>query len=220
MRRRTLALVLLLLGGSGAAVHHLGLTTGSTRQERRRVLPGDGLLARPRISATHATSLAAPPDEVWPWLLQVGWHRGGWYTPRWVDVLMFPDNLPSADRVVPELQGLEVGDWVPDGPPGTGCGFEVREVEPHRHLVLESTTHLPSTWRRRGTARLHWTWAFVLDPEPEGGTRLVFRWRARTWPWWLTAGGHAFVVPADLVMSRGMFRGLRRRVDGHSAASG
>ena len=142
MRRRTLALVL-LLGGSGAAVHHLGLTTGSTRQERRRVLPGDGLLARPRISATHATSLAAPPDEVWPWLLQVGWHRGGWYTPRWVDVLMFPDNLPSADRVVPELQGLEVGDWVPDGPPGTGCGFEVREVEPHRHLVLESTTHLP-----------------------------------------------------------------------------
>jgi hypothetical protein len=159
----------------------------------------------------HAATLPAPPDEVWPWLVQVGWHRGGWYTPRWVDVLLFPDNAPSADDVRPELQRLEVGDFVPDGPPETECGFRVVDVAPASHLVLRSDSHLPLSWRRRGVAAVDWTWSFVLEPVPSG-TRLLFRWRARTSPWWLTLGSHLFVLPADAVMARGMLRGLRRRV--------
>jgi hypothetical protein len=81
--------------------------------------------------------------------------------------------------------------------------------------VLRSESHLPLTWRRRGRARLLWSWSFELHPVEDGrATRLVFRWRARTRPWWLTAGTHLLVVPADLVMSRGMLRGLRRVVTG------
>lgn len=176
-------------------------------------MPGDEVVLDPQIVATHAATLPAPPDRVWPWLVQVGWHRGGWYTPRWVDVLLFPDNQPSAEHVRPELQSLAVGDFVPDGAPESECGFIVREVEPDRHLLLESTSHLPLAWRRSGVARLHWTWSFTLAPVDAGrSTRLVFRWRARTAPWWLTLGAHAFIVPADFVMSRGMLRGLRRRV--------
>jgi hypothetical protein len=194
------------------AWHRLGRTYGSTAAERRAPMPGDHLVRCPRVVATHAATIPVPPDRVWPWLVQVGWHRGGWYTPRWVDVLLFPDNRPSADEILEDHQSLHVGDFVPDGPPDTECGFVVRAVDSDEHLLLESTTHLPLSWRRRGIARLHWTWSFVLRPVAGGrATRLVFRWRARTGPWWFTAGTHLLIVPADLIMSRGMMRGLRRR---------
>jgi hypothetical protein len=203
-----------------ALVHHLGRTYGATRVERRAPMPGDELVACPQTVATHAATLPAPPEQVWPWLVQVGWHRGGWYTPRWVDVLLFPDNWPSADRLLPEHAALSVGEVVPDGPPESRCFFVVREVAAGRRLVLDSTTHLPPRWRERGRARLHWTWSFVLEPVDGGRrTRLVFRWRARTAPLWLTVGAHALIVPADLVMSRGMLRGLRTRVGPSASAS-
>jgi len=202
----------LVVGAAGwLALHRLGRTYGSTRDERVQPLPGDDLVEQAQLVATHAVTLAAPPEEVWPWLVQVGWHRAGWYTARWVDRMLFPCNWPSAERIVPELQHLDVGDFVPDGPPDTHCGFVVVEEAPDRHLVLRSTSHLPTSWRRRGIAGVDWTWTFVLVPVP-GGTRLIFRWRARTRPWWLTLGAHSFLLPADYVMSRSMLRGIERRV--------
>lgn len=190
----------------------LGRTYGSTAAERRAPMPGDRLVDRPQVIATHAATIHAPLDRVWPWLVQVGWHRGGWYTPRWVDALLFPANRPSAQEIMAEYQALAVGDFIPDGAPETECGFVVREVEHGERLLLESRSHLPLAWRRRGLAHLHWTWSFRLSPVDDGrATRLVFRWRARTAPWWLTVGAHLVIVPADFVMSRGMLRGLSRR---------
>ena len=203
--------------GGYACLQWLGRTYGSTHRERVRRMPGDDLVRRPQTVATHAVTIPAPVDAVWPWLAQVGWHRGGWYTARWVDALMFPANAPSADRLLRAYQHLEVGDFIPDGSPETECGFVVREVEPDAHLVLSSTSHLPLSWRTRGLAAISWTWTFVLTPvetRSGPGTRLVFRWRARTSPWWLTVGAHLFLVPADFVMSRDMLRGLRRRAGG------
>ena len=203
-----------------ATLHHLGRTYGSTRFERRHPLPGDDLVDDAGIMATHAITLAAAPEEVWPWLMQVGWHRAGWYTARWVDALLFPDNWPSADTIVPALQHLEVGDFVPDGPPETECGFVVAEMEPGHHLVLHSTSHLPLSWRVREIGSVDWSWSFVLTPVGDG-TRLVFRWRARTSPWWLTVGAHALLLPADLLMSSDMLRGIAARVNAfHHQMSG
>ena len=143
----------------------------------------------------------------------MGWGRGGWYTARWVDLLLFPANGPSADRVLPGLQDLAVGDFVPDGPPATGCGFHVAALEPERALVLRSTSHLPRSLRDRAT--LDWTWAFVVRPVDGGrGTRFHFRSRWVTSPWWMTLAGHFLVVPADFVMSRDMLRGVRTRAEG------
>ncbi|WP_173923046.1 hypothetical protein [Agromyces sp. Marseille-P2726] len=199
------------------ALQWLGRTSGSTAAERRAQLPGDELVRHPQVGATHAATIAAPPDRIWPWLVQVGWHRGGWYTPRWVDVLLFPDNWPSAQRILDEYQELAVGDEIPDGSPDTECRFIVREVEVGERLVLESTTHLPLSWRQRGLAHLRWTWSFQLTPLDGGrATRIVFRWRARTSPWWLTVGAHLTIIPADHLMSSGMLRGLRRRATGAS----
>lgn len=196
-----------------AALVHLGRTYGSSREERHATLPGDDLVPRPVTVTDHGITIDAPPEVVWPWLVQMGWGRGGWYTARWVDRLLFPANGPSADRVVDALQDLRVGDFVPDGAPETNCGFIVAELEPNRALVLRSTSHLPQSWRAH--AQLDWSWAFVLTPVDGGRTRFLFRSRWTTAPWWFTAGGWLVVVPADFIMSRDMLRGVKQRAENH-----
>jgi hypothetical protein len=208
-----------LLGGTAAAeavLIRLGLTYGSTAQERARALPGDDRIPHPTVVTDHAITIDAPPECVWPWLVQMGWGRAQWYTARWVDRLLFPANGPSADRIIPEWQDLEVGDFIPDGPPQTECGLIVEALEPNRHLVLRSTSHLPKSWRDR--ADLDWTWAFVLSPRTDRcQTRYHFRSRWTTHPWWLTAGGWIGIVPSDFVMSRAMLRGVKRRAEALAA---
>ena len=196
-----------------AELQRLGRAYGATRDERRRALPGDHLCPDPQIVTTHAITIDAPPDHVWPWLVQMGWGRGQWYTARWVDRLLFPANGPSADVLVPELQHLMVGDRVLDGPPEAHCAFVVDAIEPERHLVLHSREHLPPGWAERFGAAIDWTWAFVLERVDGGRTRFVFRTRVRLQPWWVTAFYWAVVVPADFVMSRQMLRGVRARAE-------
>ena len=198
--------------GTVAAAQWLGRTSGSTRAERRRPLPGDELVDHPTVVTNHAITIPAPPSQVWPWLIQMGWHRGGWYTARWVDRLLFPANWPSAAQLVPELQRpLRVGDRIPDGPPGTAW-FVVEHVDAPHLLVLHSTTHLPSPWRARLGAAIDWAWTFTLDPTSDGRTRLLLRVRGSTKPWWLTAAYVAAIVPADHLMAGSMLNGIRNRV--------
>jgi hypothetical protein len=202
-----------VVGIVGVAVGQwLGRTSGSTRAERRRPLPGDELVVAPGLVTNHAATLDASADQVWPWLTQVGWHRAGWYTPRWVDQLLFPDNRPSARTLDARyVRDLQPGDEIPDGPPGT-AHFVVEQVEPPRLLVLHSTTHLPQGWKARFGAQLDWVWIFSLTPVGEARTRFQLRNRGWVRPWWLNLGYQAVIVPADHVMARGMLRGLQARV--------
>jgi hypothetical protein len=204
-----------IAGGLGVIAiglgQRLGRTAGSSREERNRQLPGDELVANPTVITNHAITIEAPPERIWPWLVQMGWHRGGWYTPRWVDQLLFPANWPSANRLIPRLQRpLRVGDRIPDGPPGT-AEFVVQHAEPSHLLVLHSTSHLPAGWRTRPGGAVDWVWTFALD-ERDGGTRLLLRTRARIMPKWLAATYVGALVPADWVMAGGMLNGIRRRV--------
>jgi hypothetical protein len=197
-----------------AELQWLGHTAGATADERTAYLPGDEIIELPMMVTTHAITIDAPPERIWPWLVQVGWHRGQWYTARWVDRLLFPANAPSADRIVPELQHLSVGDWVPDGPPETGCGFRVDQLEANRHLVLHSTEHLPPQLAERFGAWMDWTWAFTLRDLGPARTRFIFRSRLRLGPWWLTAAYWALIIPADFVMARQMLSGVKSRAEG------
>ena len=197
-----------------ARLQWLGRTSGSTRAERAERRPGDDVVVRPHLVTDHAITIDAPPAEIWPWLVQMGWHRAGWYTARWVDVLLFPANEASADRIHDEWQGLAVGDVVPDGAPETECYFVVRELEPPRHLVLHSRSHLPPDFRDRYRASIDWTWSFSLRDLGDGRTRFHFRSRARLAPWWLSAAYLLAIVPADHVMARQMLRGLQARAEG------
>jgi hypothetical protein len=210
-RARGLSAAAALLGY--CLLYLLGRRAGSTARERRAQLPGDGLVAAPDVVTDHAVTIGAAPEHVWLWLTQMGWHLGGYYTPRWVDRLLFPRNWPSLDRLDPALvRGLAAGDVIPDGEPGTAW-FVVAAVEPPHTLVLHSTTHVPQAWRERLGAAVDWTWAFQLTALPGPRTRLHLRVRGSTAPWWLTATYHAVLIPADYVMALGMLRGIKHRAE-------
>jgi hypothetical protein len=117
--------------------------------EARRQLPGDELLPSAKVRWTHGITIRARPTEIWPWLIQMGCRLAGWYSYDGLD----NGGAPSADRIVPELQRVEVGDIFPMTPTADD-GFVVRAVDPERALVL-------------GDAAGSATWAFVLGP-PRG----------------------------------------------------
>ena len=129
--------------------------------EARRPLPGDELLPA-ELQWTHGVTIRARPTEIWPWLIQMGWRRAGWYSYDRLD----NDGVSSADRIVPELQQqVEVGDILP-WTPTDADGFVVRAVEKERAVVLGD----PAGWL---------TLALNLEPIDETRTRLVTRVRLR-----------------------------------------
>ena len=148
---------------------------------------------------------------MWPWLVQMGYHRAGWYTYPWVDRYLWHIENPSAAEVIPELQHLSVGDVVPDGEPGTAF-YRVVVLEPSRTLVLHSTSHVPQPLRGRMT--VDWTWAYELHPVDATTTRLILRVRATFEPWWVRLIYDGMIVPSDFVMARSMLRGIARRAEG------
>jgi hypothetical protein len=205
-------LLILLLGGWTAAGIIVGLAGllllayryliqpwharwGATDEEAARPMPGDEFLEG-ASSRTRAISIDARPEEVWPWLVQLGYGRAGWYSYDWID----NDGRPSASRIVPELQHLEPGDQIAMVP---GMGPRVRAVEPNRYLVAGDADG--------------GTWCLALYPIGDGRTRLVSRWRAR-WPitlatvFWVLVGD-----PGSFVMERKMLLNLKARAE-HAAA--
>jgi len=159
MARNKLCAGLLAAMAGGYLLRRQGLRWGATDAEVHKPLPGDEVVLHPMLETTHAVSIDAAAEEIWPWLVQMGYYRAGWYAdPSWWDKpadeylrsLSRKEaqesgaghrNTPSAERIVPELQALEVGDTILDGPPDTAF-FTVRVLEPNRALVLYSDSHL------------------------------------------------------------------------------
>ena len=196
-----------------AAVQVLGRRAGSTAAERSARMPGDELVPAPQMVTNHAVTIGARPEQIWPWLTQMGWHLGGYYTPQWVDRLMFPNNWSSLDHLDPNLvRDLRVGDTIPDGPPGT-ARYVVHEVDAPRLLVLTSTSHIPPGWDDKYNARINWTWSFALTSVGDGSTRVHSRVRGRMSPRWFAAFYLGTIIPADFVMATGMLRGIKRRAE-------
>src|SRR6476659_8635122 len=104
--------MLLLAAGATAAAGlvRIGSRSGATGAEVHATLPGDDLVVAPRWQSTRAITVDAAPQDVWPWLVQMGFptHRAGWYTPYWLDHAMWGIDARSSERIVPELQSLAV----------------------------------------------------------------------------------------------------------------
>ena len=172
---------------------------GATAADLTRPMRGDAILAEPSQCATLATDIAAPPCAVWPWLIQMGYGRGGLYSYDWLDRLFGYLDSPSAERILPEFQHLSVGDEIPVG---GGPGFPVAAIEPGRELVLSGSAD-----------GVTWVWQFGLYPEGDTHTRLVSRscLRApRTIGWWLFMRA---MEPAAFLMTRRMLIGIKRRAE-------
>ncbi len=141
---------------------------GATSDEASRSLPGDDDVALPLVASTRAVAIHAPADAVWPWLVQMGWRRAGWYSYNAID----NDRIPSADRLIPELQTpLHVGDFVPEG---AKAGWTVKAVEPGHLLLLMS--HGPMVgvdWIESRDS----SWLFLLEPVEPEHSRLIERSR-------------------------------------------
>ncbi len=107
---------------------------GTTPDELARVMPGDALIANPTEMSMQAVTVNAPPEDIWPWLVQIGYQRGGLYSYDWLDRLFGFLDRPSATRILPEFQQLAVGDKIPWGRAGTELTVGV--LEPHSALAL------------------------------------------------------------------------------------
>lgn len=153
----------------------------------------------PNWTVTRGVSIGAPRAAVWPWLVQMGYQRGGLYTydrlDRWFGVL----DRASADSVLTEFQGLAVGDIIPIR---NDPGWPVAELERERVLVLDI---------RR--PRVHITWSFLLTPEADGGTRLVLRYRGFLQPRVAELPLYLLLDVAEFLMSRRMLIGIRERAE-------
>ncbi len=114
---------------SFVALHELGRRWGATPEEVRGPMAGDDIVPHAKGQTTHAITIHACAEDVWPWLVQLGYHRAGWYTYRWVDRYVWHIDNPSSAEIIPELQDLSVGDVVPDGEPGTAF-YRVAVLDP------------------------------------------------------------------------------------------
>jgi len=172
---------------------------GTTRDELTRVMAGDTGIADPTHSATQAVTVNAPPESIWPWLVQIGYQRGGLYSYDWLDRLFGFLDRPSAERIIPEFQHLAVGDKIFLG---TRVELTVKALELSRTLVLYNKAY-----------GYEWVWQFGLYPLDDEQTRLVTRGTER-FP--NTVGAWLFMrimEPASFVMTRRMLLGLKRRAE-------
>jgi hypothetical protein len=203
-----LAIAAGILGG-WYAVHRLGRRSGVTDAEAAAVLPGDELVPQPMWQSTRAITIEAPPAQVWPWIVQMGFpsHRGGWYTPHWLDRLTFGIRQSSADEIRADLQQLEVGDRVPDSDDWS-VYFTVASIDAPQALVFHSTRHV-----LRPIRTINFTWAFVLRDVPDDKTRLFIRARSTYTPRSAAPFVELVIGPADFVNAGGMLRGIKTRVE-------
>lgn len=192
------------------------LRWGATTQEAAGPLAGDEIVPVPRMQSTRAVTISAPVSDVWPWLVQLGAGRGGFYSYDWLEKSTGL-GIRSADRVLPELQHLNVGDLVPLSPDG---GLPVRLLESGAVLGLGGSIDLrtgkmsPPGVRPTGR-RLDIGWTFVLRPAGPQATRLLSRTRYDYSPLAEGLALRTLLEPMQFLMERRMLLGIQSRAEGH-----
>jgi hypothetical protein len=231
---RTTTKLILAAGGAAAtaalAARQWWRTWGREPDIETASLPGDDLVGEPTGIDTRAIEIDAPPEAVWPWLVQMGYGRAGWYSYDALDM-----RGSSAEAIVDDLQELAVGDVVPTHPEG---GFEVAVLDPGRALVLRTDTALMARQAEAAVAagkaaepvptglaaseaflaqtppEFAASWAFVLEPLEGGRTRLIERfsvWFGEPMPGFAVGG--LLLGFGVFVMTQRQMVGLKRRAE-------
>jgi len=188
---------------------------GATADEVAAVLPGDEFVPDPAENTTLAVTVAAAPEQVWSWLVQMGENRGGLYSYDWLENL-FGLHIHSAEDIREEWQHLALGDRVvvvPEGygPMPAGYAFTVARVDPPRALVL-----------RQAPPEHPWNgvWSFHIVPAGDGRCRLLSRSRTEVAPQLGLRIATRIGEPVTLVMTRRMLHGIRQRAERRTTAAG
>lgn len=192
--RRCAAIGAALVGVYLAVIRPWHLRWGAMDHEVQRAMPGDDLVPHPHLVATRAVTVNAPAAAIWPWLIQMGYRRAGWYSYDWID----NDGL-RVETIIPALQHLQVGDVLLTDASG---GFQVEAIDPERSLVLAI---------RDADAVVSCT--IMLAPLDPAQTRLIFRLRLHVAR---SLRGLGFLLMMDLgdfVMMRKQLLGIKRRAE-------
>lgn len=174
------------------------LRWGATESEVTGPMPGDELVADPSFNAARAITIDAPPEAVWPWLVQIGYGRAGWYSYDLFD----NGGRPSADRILPECQEPNLGDWVPMwSTVNETTAFKIKAFEPNRWMLWEKPRS---------------TWAWKLVPLEGGRTRMISRLKQR-YEWRASPGNALFTLVlfefGDFPMMRKLFLNVKQRAE-------
>jgi hypothetical protein len=176
---------------------------GATDAELAAGFPGDELVPKPASIVNRAITIQASPEEIYPWIVQIGAEKGGWYSHAWLErMIMCP--IANAERIHPEWQKLEVGDAVKMCPGESGPPpYKVALLYPDQAVVLGH--------KEDG----EWVdlWQFVLLPRKDGSTRLVVRTSTM-----MTGGFWTVIHPGVFVMETGMLLGIRDRAEAMAAS--
>jgi hypothetical protein len=178
---------------------------GSTPEEIARPMAGDALITDPTLTETAAVTVNAPPSDIWPWLVQIGYQRGGLYSYDWLDRLFRFLDRPSATTILPEFQQVTVGDKIYFG----RQELTVAVLDPPRAFAVSSQA-----------GGMDWVWQWGLYPIDDGHTRLVARSTERvprTPLWWLAL---QITDPAAFVMGRKMLLNIKQRAESLRAGRG
>jgi hypothetical protein len=205
-RPSTITKVAMVTATAGAAVLVLyrfvirpwHLRWGATDEERHRSLPGDGLIPNPDITFTRAITINTSPQAVWPWLVQMGYRRAGWYSYD-----RFDNDGIHARRIIPKFQALKVGDIMLTD---SGGGFRVEAIEPEQSLVLKID-------RASVGQDLELSCVMTLEPLDGHGTRLMLRVHGKFNGLVEKLWGRLLFDAGDFVMMRKMLLGIKERAE-------
>ncbi len=187
---------------------------GATDEEVNGHLPGDELVAEPATQSTRGITIDAAREDVWPWVIQLGADRGGFYTYDWLENL-FGLGIHSADEVVPEWQQRTVGDLVYANAAGSG-GWYITDVRPHEALVLKmANVEASRPAQRDELLRWEFLWTFAVKEGGGGTTRLLVRERVGFGSK-VTQFLMAPVGFVSFVMTQKMMRGIKARAEAAS----
>jgi hypothetical protein len=189
-----LALVVLVIALLTPAMDRWGATT----DEISATYPGDELVPDPASMVNRAVTIQATPEQIYPWIIQLGADKAGMYSYTWLENLIHCYQS-NADRLHPEWQNLQVGDLVRMCPQGYGpVPFTVALLNPPSAIVMGH--------QENGA----WTdvWQFIIEPLPDGASRLILRTRTN-----LTGGIWTIIHPGIFIMERAMLVGIKARVE-------
>jgi hypothetical protein len=193
---------------------------GATEKEVAATMPGDDLVPAPRQKATRAVTIDAPPDKVWPWIVQMGYRRAGWYTYDWFYKLTksgdFVDGH-SSKRIVPKLQDIKAGDVIMINPQ---VGYTIMDLKKPEYLVelarVDMATGEAFYLEKTPDNYMNGTWVYVLKPLADDKTRLIVR-SFNDWKGKIGALSNAGAMELGaFIMFRKMMLGVKKRAEAAS----
>jgi len=190
------------------------MKVAATKAEKSMALPGDDFIHNVKARVTYAINIGASPQEIFPWIKQMGCQRGGWYSYDKVD----NGGKPSAQEIIQKFQNLKVGDFLPARPGDPpGVGFKISDIKENEYLVLTTFSKFPSfePVKHNEQPKKFWktTWTFFLKKDARSNSRLIVRNNVGFSPWWISILSNVIAMPLHFIMQKKQLINIKNRIE-------